>query len=132
MNKSVKIPMPFRAPMAVSDKKLKESKNLEKKLMICLALNLFALGLFLGVCSSTINFTTDGGGLDLSSQMERPNLLYDNGKPLVKPQVLDESFWSRECNFKLPDMKSSRIPLHSKFVILNENCTSFAQNYKID
>ena len=132
MNKSVKIPIPFRAPLAVSDKKLKKSKNLEKKLLICLAFNLFALGLFLGVYCLTINFTTDGGGLELSSQMKRPNLLYENGKPLIKPQVLDEPFWSRKCNFKLPDMKSGRIPLNSKFVMLNENCTSFAQNNQID
>ena len=132
MNKSVKIPMPFRAPVAVSDKKLKETKNLEKKLKICLALNLFALGLFLGVCCLTINFTADGSSLELSSQMERPDLLYDNGKPLIKPQLLDEPFWSRKCNFKLPDMKSGRIPLNSKFVMFNENCTSFAQNYKIE
>ena len=116
MNKSVKIPFPFRAPVVVSDKKLKESKNLKKRLMICLAFNLFALGLFLGVYCLTINFTTDEGGLELSSQMKRPNLLYENGKPLIKPQFPDESFWSRKCNFKLPDMKSGRTPLNSKFV----------------
>lgn len=132
MNKSVEIPMTFRAPVAVPDKKLKGSKNLEKKLMICLALNLFVLSLFLGVCSSTINFTADGGDLDLSSQTERSDLLYDNGKPLIKPRVLDDSYWSRECNFQLPDIKLGRIPLNSKFVMLNENCTSFAHNYKIN
>ena len=130
MNKFQNLPMP-RAPFSIAILECSEGKpkqpisSLKNKLMICLVMNLFAFGLLVGLSASTINQAVDTIDPDPSSVMKGPRPIPENGKPLMKPQILDESLWSRECNFNLQDMKLGRIPLNSKFFMLNENCTSF-------
>ena len=129
MEKLHKLPMTFSAAFFECPvKKRNQQRVLKKKLMISLICNIFAIGFFLGVCGSTINWAVDRVDLNISSDMERPISRPGNGKPLMKPHILDESFWSRECNFNLAYKKLARIPLKSlsKSAPLNDNCTSFA------
>ena len=139
MNKFQNLPMP-RAPFSIAILECSEGKSkqpissLKNKLMICLVMNIFAFGILVGLSASTINQAVDTIDPDPSSDMKGPRPIPENGKPLMKPQILDESLWSRECNFNLQDMKLGRIPLNSKFVMLKENCTLFPdeETYKID
>ena len=129
MNKNHKLPMP-RLPFFVAISKGSEPEKNEprglNKLIICLVFNIFAMVLLLGTCGSAINLSEDSDDLNLSSDMEQFTARPDNGKPLIKPQILDESYWSRVCNLNLRDIKLGRFPWNSRFGTRNERCASFA------
>ena len=116
-----------RAPFSIailecSEGKLKQARcSLKSKLMICFVFNIFAFCLLVGVfASNPIDHAVDAGDLNPNWYVRGPRPIPENEKPLMKPQILDESLWSKECNFNFQDMKLDRIALNSKIFDKNK------------
>jgi len=125
MNKFHKLPMP-QAPFSIailecSERNPKQSKSsLKNQLIICFVFNIFAFGLLVGLFASTNDQAIDAVDLNPNWDIRGPRPIPDNGKPLMKPHILNESLWSKECNFNFQDMKLGRLALNSKIFDKNK------------